>query len=117
VKRVVSFFVIYCIIVASVNAEPSIDIYKRCYFDVASHLDKSVNGFDMALTELSSKYHRNMAQNLNDERLEEIASGEITRLNYLLCTVQLKEQDYQHLVSQLVTGYAERRLCCLNRWN
>ena len=78
-KRVVSFFVIYCIIVASVKAEPSIDIYKRCYFDVASHLDKSVNGFDMALTELSSKYHRNMAQNLSDERLEEIASGEITR--------------------------------------
>ena len=108
VKRVIGFFIIYCIIVTPVNAEPSIDIYKRCYFNVASHLDKSVNGFDMAVTELSLKYHRNMAQHLDDERLKEIASGEITRLNYLLCTVQLKTQDYQLLVSQLVTGYAER---------
>ncbi|MCG9659577.1 hypothetical protein [Vibrio mediterranei] len=107
-KMVMGFFIIYCFIVTSVNAEPSIDIYKRCYFDVASHFDKSVNGFDMALTELSSKYHRDMAQNLDDKQLKEIASSEVTRLNYLFCSVQLKEQDYKHLVSQLTTGYAER---------
>ncbi|MGR5299326.1 hypothetical protein ACPV5U_28695 [Vibrio mediterranei] len=107
-KRVIGFFIIYCVVIIPVKAGPSIDIYKRCYFDIASHLGKSVNGFDMALTELSLKYHKNMAQNLSDEQLKEIASGEITRLNYLLCSVQLKEQDYQHLVSQLVIGYAER---------
>ncbi|NOI26681.1 hypothetical protein [Vibrio mediterranei] len=107
-KGTIRFFITYSLVMTPVSAEPSIDIYKRCYLDIASHLHKSVNGFEMALEELSLKYHKNIALNLTDEQHKEIASGEIKRLNYLLCKIQLKEQDYQQLVSQLVTDYSTR---------
>lgn len=100
--------IICCFYISSTLAETEVSIFEECHLKVVSQLDKSVNGFEAALQDLSSKYNRTIAFNLNEDNLRAIASSEVTRLNYLLCTVQLKENDYNELVFQLTVRYAEK---------
>jgi hypothetical protein len=97
---IVCFFV-----VPSTTVNSKTDVYERCRLEVMSQLNVSANGFNAALNDLIRKHQWNLESTLGEELLTKIASSEITRLNYLLCTVELKEQDYEYLVSELLARY------------